>query len=1080
MLHIIQSNQLECLADHLAQDLSEHPLEVWTPEIIVVPSRSMGEWLTHQMAYRQGIAAHMEYMLPAKLAWEIARKMGVEIDSTSPYTLSSMTWAIYALCQKPEKRYLFAEYASYLQEHSTATQYYQFAEKLADAFDQYLIYRPDWISAWRQPSPDEPWQARLWRELQQQWPNPSHRVDHYETLLAKLQHPNAWDLSKLPKRISVFGIQTLPADTLHLLRVLGKYTDIKLLLFNPCRHYWFDLVNPKQFHRQTVSALAQKDSNPQHHEIGNTLLANWGKTAQQFYYALAELPSSEIAQDVDAFHAHSDHTASPNLLQQLQETILEAVELETLSIAVHDRSLQIHSCHSPLREVEVLHDQILRLLDQDGIAALTPRDIVVMVPNIASYAPYIHAVFSTHLPTRLPWSIADRTARQDNAYVNLLTALFDLPNERFSFSAVMRILGQKEVLEFYNISEQAFDELRQILLNSGIRWGYDENAPQANDLPIFGQNSWKFGLKRLLLGYTCSDTQLYQGILPARINSQQAEYLGRFILAFESLASWVETLHKPHPVATWQSLIKQGFHTLCGPDTFEHEDAQRIDEALEYIIQSASTSSIDLPIPLEVFRKAFETQIDTADETRGYLDYGITFCTFRPLRSVPFRVVCVLGMNDLDYPRRPTPNHLNLINQDRPRMGDRNPRQEDQQLFLEALLSARDVFYISYVGHNIRDNTPKNPSPLVAELCDHLHSHMGDRFSIIKHPLQPFSRRYFDNAAPDTLFTYRQEWQPSPAKEQRGAPEQIQTPPAAHVPHEIELDDFIAFFKNPAKFLLQQRLSIRWPSIDDREEDTEPTEISHLQQYHLLNERIQQHLSQTALLSSWRERQLAGGQLPVPIIAMQKLDEIEQQSDIIYQIISSHAEIILPKQEIQLFCNGYQIEGEITGLARGKGGLCVYQMFHTGALKAKHLMEAWIRHLVLSALGLIQAPSHIISLENKQPTLFSLQLDNKNSNESLSKLVEYYISYYYKPMSFIPDCAFAYAKALQKNADTEVAMLAAEKIWLSDKKSNRLDPFAARLFGDTPFQSTDFCQEFSLLSQDIFSPCITQLEKHKT
>lgn len=157
-------------------------------------------------------------------------------------------------------------------------------------------------------------------------------------------------------------------------------------------------------------------------------------------------------------------------------------------LALDDRSLTLHVCHSPQREVEVLHDRLLAMLEENP--ELTPRDIIVMVADIDSYSPYIQAVFGSASGERwLPWAISDRRATESHPALQAFITLLSLPDSRFASEDVTALLDVPVLAARFNIDEEGLRYLRQWVNESGVRWGMDDDNVRELDLPATGQHT---------------------------------------------------------------------------------------------------------------------------------------------------------------------------------------------------------------------------------------------------------------------------------------------------------------------------------------------------------------------------------------------------------------------------------------------------------------------------------------------------------------------------------------------------------------------------------------------------------------
>ena len=504
-----------------------HPFE---QEIVLVQSPGMSQWLQIELAKRFGIAANINYPLPATFIWDMFRRVLPDIPKESAYTKSAMTWKLMTILPDVINEPEFEPLRHYLQEDSDKRKLHQLAGRIADLFDQYLVYRPEWIEKWQRNefvdglSSNQLWQRRLWlclvehsEKLQQ---SPWHRANLYQSFIEQLiSNPSLGQ--NLPKRIFICGISSLPPVYLQALNAIAEHTDIHLMFTNPCRYYWGDIQSSAFLARlqqrklrhyidkHEISRFKIEDhagglfNDLGEQNIANPLLASWGKLGRDNLYFISQI---EAANEISAFV----DTRRANLLENLQQDILDLENHAQLGITLEnyetsqnkrpiselDSSVTFHSCHSAQREVEVLQDRLLALFEQDP--TLTPRDVIVMVADIDSYAPYIQAVFGNTSSTHyIPFSISDRKALQAHPILQAFIMLLDLPQSRFSTEQVLTLLEVSAFAARFDIDESELSLLRRWVNESGIRWGLDDDNVRALSLPVIGQNTWQFGLSRI-------------------------------------------------------------------------------------------------------------------------------------------------------------------------------------------------------------------------------------------------------------------------------------------------------------------------------------------------------------------------------------------------------------------------------------------------------------------------------------------------------------------------------------------------------------------------------------------------------
>jgi exodeoxyribonuclease V gamma subunit len=555
------------------------------------------------------------------------------------------------------------------------------------------------------------------------------------------------------------------------------------------------------------------------------------------------------------------------MLEHLQSSLLNLAPLpdHLTDVPADDTSIAFVQTHSAQREVEVLHDRLLAWLDADP--TLKPTDIMVMVPDMANFAPHIHAVFGrfshnaqTHDPRHLPYTVADTTPRTE-PLVQALDTLMQLPQLRVTRVEWQSLFEVAAVRERFGLEEHDVAQLDSWLANAGVRWGLD--APHrkpwgiAPDMADANQNSWLFGIERLLLGYATGASD--DLATPWADTLPQAGVGGLDARVVDGLLQWLRhtqialiKLRQDHTPTEWVAVLQQLVALFFKPsDEADERLIERVMAPLETWLAECQLARLDSPLPLVVVREHWMAQLQQPAMQRRFFGGGVQFATLMPMRSIPFKCVCLLGMNDGDYPRSQTPRDFDLMSDaahagNTPshwRAGDRSRREDDRYLFLEALLSARDKLYISWQGRRTTDHEVKPPSVLVAQLMDYLNAVWtrdgGLACDAKLQPLQAFSSKYFTQDS--TFQTYANDWQrallSSNALSAATAPNE-ETPSEA-APTELTLQHLQHLLRQPVEVFLVDRLRLRLDKPEEAAEEEEPFSLDGLEKYKL-NQRIAQ------------------------------------------------------------------------------------------------------------------------------------------------------------------------------------------------------------------------------------------------
>lgn len=909
----VHSNHPEALRDLMLAWMARHPLAPLEDEWVLVQSNGVAQWLRLSLARNAaqggiGIAAALQTELPAAFIWQAYRAvLGADaVPAASPFDKPLLVWRLMRLLPALLDEEVFAPLRRFLADDADLRKRHQLAERLADLFDQYQVYRADWLTGWAegrdlvvasrtgaQPVPDElRWQPRLWRALLDDigTAGAAHsRAAVHQRFMAAAAGWQGERPAGLPRRLVVFGISSLPQQSLEVLGALARWMQVLMCVHNPCEHDWSHIVADKDLLR--AERLRQRRrpggegviAEESLHLHAQPLLAAWGKQGRDFIRLLDAHDAQEayaqqfeaIGQRIDCFDANPQDT----LLRQLQDDIRDLRPLaETRAKwpaldAQADRSIRFHITHGPQREVEVLHDQLLSAFAAD--ATLRPRDVIVMVPDVAAYSPHIQAVFgllAADDPRYVPYTLADQGQRHHDPLLGAFEKLLALPQSRIAVSDLLDWLEVPALRARFGIDEAQLPLLHRWISASNIRWGLHAEQRRMLDLPeALAQNSWDFGLQRMLLGYAVGSGEAWEEVEPLdEVGGLDAALLGPLVQLLASLETHWRTLATPASPAVWGERLRALLAAFFTAD--EDRDGftlKRLEMSLQQWLDACHSAAMAEEIPLSVVREHWLAQIDQPTLNQPFFAGAVTFATLMPMRAIPFRVVALLGMNDGDYPRSRVPMDFDLMGPDY-RPGDRSRREDDRYLFLEALLSAREQLHISWVGRSILDHSERPPSVLVAQLRDHLAAgwrlagdegptppEAGKRLLhavTVEHRLQPFHPAYFSLGGDARLFSHAREWRAGLL----ARPTDVEAVASALAPWAFDgpltLRLLADFLKDPVKSFFRQRLGIHFEADDPVGEDEEPFAIDALENWQLQNELIQ---AQRAALEAGGSREEA-------------------------------------------------------------------------------------------------------------------------------------------------------------------------------------------------------------------------------
>lgn len=1066
MFSIVFSNRYELLEAVLLDRLAAERPGPFGRRHVVVPSSALRRKVELAVADHEGVCANVDFAYLAQWLWSQIGQV-VEVPARSPFAPATLAWRIHALIDAtaPAGAWVAAHprLAHYLA-GADARMRFELAERIARAFDHYLTYRPRWLQSWAAGEPaalgkasdaeraDEAWQAELWRRIRA---GLDIRQEHPAALF--LRRVAAMDEAELaatglPETVHVFALPALPPLYLEILRELARVVDVRLYALNPCREFWFEIVDPRR-----LSWLAARQAD-MFHETGNRLLAAWGQQTQAHLGLLFE-GEREVVEDA-VFAPHPGR----HLLARLHNAILDMAELApgSVELAETDRSIELHVCHSRTRELEVLHDRLLDLMKAAAKRGepLRPDEIVVLTPDLDATAPLIEAVFGTApAARRIPWRITGLGSTRENPVAAALDRLLALVAGRFPASRVFDLLQQPVVAARFGLDEADLETVHDWMRAAGIRWGLDaaqvedESGVAAGVEPLHTLDA---GLDRLFLAWAAGDAAAaapFAGRIGAGApEGNGALALGGFWRYVDTLRSLRAGLLRPQDAAGWRRSLDDALDRLVGDDPAWAEDLREVREAVAALsaAMAAAEPAGEAPplVPLAVVHPALAGLLD--DPARGGVPGGtVTFSALSSLRGLPYRAVCVIGLDQGLFPGSDRPAEFDLMAA-RPQRGDRQRRHDDRNLFLDVLLSARETLHLSYVGRSVRDGSALPPSVLVDELFDVLAAACADdparpealaaarqRLTVV-HPLQAFSADYFlpGPGRDERLVSYHEEYAAALAA-RLGAPlldAGDEAPPdvddeagdddaadGARTPffdaplpapgaewRDVGLDPLIRFFRNPCRYLLRERLGLDLPQGEEELEDVEAFVPDFPARRALAGRLLPALLAAEVAADELLVLARAGGEYPAGALGDGALrQELGQLRDFAAAVRAEIPPAPLPPHVPRL---EFALDGEswtLTAAFASLGPRGLLRHRYDDSRPADYL-GGWLAHLVLCA-----APAPGVACET---TLLARDgrcrfraLDTEAARALLADCLRLYREGLCRPLPFFPKAAWAYA-----------------------------------------------------------------------
>jgi exodeoxyribonuclease V gamma subunit len=1029
-----------------------------------------------ELANRQRISANLTFPFPNAFLSMLCERLSLKTAAPEdPFDPTIMAFTIMKKLPACLSRSGYETLRYYFQDDKRQTKLLQLSQRIAHLFDQYLVFRPDTITGWdrgRQTGQTDAWQGDLWRAIAAGNEH-LHRVSLHKQLIAALENDTRAS-DALPERVSVFGISYLPAFHLEIMTALSKRIPVNWYFLSPCRQYWGEVVSDRDIRRirekYAHEPLGRTDL---HLDQGNPLLASMGTLGRDFLSMIAESGC-----DVQ------EHYATPGretLLNSVQSDILDMLDATNRSnmaagdsgqpresiVPETDNSIEIHVCHSPMREIEILHDHILDAFQ--CMPDLKPRDILVMTPDIDTYAPFIQAVFENSIDAHgsIPFSLADRSDPFQSRIMDAFFTLLDLGRSRMEADKIIGLLDYPALRKKFNMDEPDTATIGKWVRELNIRWGVDEDDRKKTAVPFFTENTWKSGLDRLLLGYAMpgQERNLFAGLLPYdHVEGDQGRLLGSFLEFFTCVLKSIKELQSPKTLHAWATTMHGIVDGMFLADDTSERELTAVKRLLGRLEAVQQVSGFDEPVELETVACHLQSELGNASFGSGFLAGKVTFCAMLPMRSIPFKVICLIGMHGTAFPRDDSALGFDLMAA-HPKRGDRSRRNDDKYLFLEALVSARNKFYISYIGRDIQDNSPISPSVVVSELIDYVGSGYAfpeDRL-VRQHPLQAFSADYF-NGRPD-LFSY--------SAENFTAAVAARQPPARPDPKKalpepskafrnIDVKTLGDFYANPTKYFLQNRLGIYLEKESTTPDSSENFRMGGLETYTAGQESLQWARSgrhRNELMKQLRAR----GMLPPGRIGEHDFSEIAMESaNLVSRANTLSAGMEPADSPVSLRIGEFGISGSIPHV-QGHG--LVHVRFAN--FNPRDLVLCWINHLLLCA-G-IDSPGlekQGFYLCRNASVVFE---PPENCRSVLHQLLTSYWDGLARPLPFFPKSAYAYARSrlIDKKSPKHSLQAAYKQMQGTRYTPGEIqEPYVNFYCGDT----LPLDERFETMSLEVFEP----------
>ena len=1069
-LHVHVAERADALVAALADELARPPADPFAVDLVAVPTRGVERWVAQRLAHRlgvgdgtleDGVCANVRFDPPARIVADVLAAVAGVDRRTDPWRPEALQWDVLDVLDTRAHEPWLATVAHHLGhagqgEHGgpdddlRAGRRMHLAQRVARLLAAYDARRPSLARAWTVAVPGTPaddgaggplpddlaWQPVLWRLLVERLGlPPAVRVD--EAVARLVDEPGLVDL---PERLHVLGPTSLPAAHLAVLDALAVRRDVHVWLPQPSLALW-RAVEPVAGTRwrRDVAAGARHPLLRSMATDATELAARVKALDPVVHEVVAEPPAANV---LGALQARVRADAAPG-------------SSSPPPADPADRSVEVHACHGRSRQVEVLRDVVVGLLADDP--TLEPRDVLVMCPDVEAFAPLVHAVFGPapdepgapeHPGRTLRVRIADRSPARANPVLAVLTTLLELAGSRVTASAVVDLAQTAPVRRRFALDDDALDRLRAWALESGVHWGEDVGRRARYRLGSVPQGTWAAALDRLLLGVAMAEEgQRYVGaVLPVDdVGSSDVALVGRTAELLDRLAAVLSDLDGAHPAEHWFDAIDRALLLLTDvapADRWQQAEAQRVlvearDDA------AGRTSTLRLPDLVALLAPRLQGRPTRA----GFRTGALTVCSLAPMRSVPHRVVVLLGMDDGAFPRAGRRDGDDVLARD-PLVGERDRRQEDRQLFLDAVMSATEHLVILHTGADERTGAHRPPCVPVGELLDAVDDAValpgGARAAlVVEHPLQPVDPRVFTPGALGRPAPFGFDTLDLAAARAATGPRTASDvlvptplPPPASAGDDVDLTDLVAALQHAPRAFFAQRLDAALPRDEPQLDDRMPLELDPLARW-AIGDRVLAATLDGADLSAAAAAERRRGHLPPRELGGAALDSILDEARPILAAVQPYLAGEAASCDVRVTLPGAarSVTGTVAGLRDGRLVRVVFSR-----LAAKHLLASWVHLLALAASGAPVQRAVTIGRGRGDAATSVLRAPEPGlARELLGELVAVRDEALVAPIPLLTRTSYAYATCRWQRGSTSEALSAARRELgsLDDAESGR-------------------------------------------
>ncbi|XBC44247.1 MAG: exodeoxyribonuclease V subunit gamma [Buchnera aphidicola (Schlechtendalia peitan)] len=708
-------------------------------EIFVTPNAQIDYWIKIFIANKYLITANINFLKFNTFVWKI-------FQNFSSHNYSNLEFTRYYLIWKMMNLKNIKHFSNFISKSNSKIKLFEILSFLSKTFEQYLIYRPDWIKKWQENSKKQNnthastnQYEVLWIELIKYMNSKHQSTWNFSNILFYLENKfkKKLNITQFPPRIFIFENTYLTPYHLIILKQISQLCDI---------HFFY--TTPYQYEEQLLSKfnkikkcninLTQKNAADllkttrkfkifiqKKINIHNSMnyIASWGE------YGLENTVLLNLIQKKQVNIFNTKETTC--LLQKIQKNIIQNNFLKNNNINkinIHnekkykifknDKSLAIHVCLTLRREIEVLHDNLLNILNTNHDILF--HDILIISKNINIYTPYIYSIFNKiNGKNYIPFFILSDTYLENKTTIfKIVIEMLDLPNISLDNEKILNLLSNVFILKKFKIKSKEIIILHKIIQQSCITFEADSTNETYESHINHEYNNLSIGEENIFLGRAMNDINYItwnKNVPYQYLSTKHYKIFGKFVTFSILLKKWKKILSTEKSLKHWKILFEQFLQDFFINDDSEKQEIIFIKKQWNKIIDPGIRENYKGKISIKILKNELLNYNSQKINIHGCFSGKVTFCNGFKLRSIPFKVICILGMHEKFVIQKTSTSNLSLMYQ-YPRICDPHRPNKYKYLFLETLLSTKKFLLISYYKNSEHTNSIHEQSLIINQL----------------------------------------------------------------------------------------------------------------------------------------------------------------------------------------------------------------------------------------------------------------------------------------------------------------------------------------------------------------------------